>query len=238
MWSTQIFATGVFASALNISNWPVGTYPINVVALDDAGKFTFSKTVNYTVRSPISITTTATPGIGTSKTITASVSGTNSLSGSILKLQTSPNVDGPWIPTYVFSGENTTLQMNVDLPLGVWIKASINGSATLSDAESAPLQLLDKPELTCTFPKSGKVNSSVKGNCKFLKIDGSVPIILKTSTGSIWNTISNSSANNASFPIVFTSRMLGKLKLQIESPGVPNRYTPFKSNISVISILK
>ena len=173
---------------------------------------------------------------GTNQVLSVSVSGSNSLGGATIRLQTSSSEDGPWADANSIIDSGTTLRMDVALPLGTWVKAVLSGSSTLLDASSSPIQVLGVPMAVCTFPKTGKYNVLLKGSCTFKNISGSFPIALKSNTGSGWNTLAKATVKSLTIPMSVTPKLGGKLQIQVTSNGVVGTYASFSSNILTIAI--
>ena len=220
------------------STWPPGTYTVGVGVQDSFGRQRTSRHSSFVIRVPAAISLNEDSYSNNSAMITASLSGANALNGASIRLFTSGSSNGPWFEAFKFVGDSLIQSMNVSLPLGTWMRASSTGSTILTDAVSTPIQFLGIPTALCTFPKTGKLGSPIKGKCIFSSISGGFPIVLGVDSGSGFKTIATSIVNQESIPISVTPKVGKSLRIQVTSEGMPNLYRAFSSNISSITLVK
>ena len=218
------------------TQWPSGSYQVTIYTLDSSGRAAASAPVTLIIPGVASIAFSQSSAVGSALTFSAIVSGSDSLSGGIVKLQSSKSPNGPWSDVATFKGDGLSQKATVSLPLGTWVHAALSGSAVLLDAASSALQILSTPSITCSLPSTAKYNVSIKGTCVMNSLTDSVTLKIQTNSGSGWVSVSSLKVKGGTIPISFTTKSSGKIQFQVSSDGKQNSYAAFASKSLSIQI--
>ena len=222
--------------AFDTTQWPSGSYQVTIYTLDSSGRGAASAPVTIIIPGVASIEFSQFSTVGSALTFSSVVSGADSLSGGVVKLQSSSSPNGPWSDVTSFKGDGLSQQVTVSLPLGTWVHAVLTGSTVLIDSVSRSLQILSTPAVTCSFPANAKYNVLLKGTCVMNSLSDSVNIKIQTNSGNGWTTVSSLKVKGGTFPVSITPKTSGKLQFRISSDGKLNAYAAFNSKVSTMQV--
>ena len=167
--------------------------------------------------------------MGANSTFTVKYSGTNSLSDGTLVLQQSTDPQGTWNTVATFTGAAPLFKASALVHLGDYVRAVFSGATNLLDSESAAIQILVTPKLTCKIATTAKVGTKLRGSCTSNVNLPSVYVELQTSTGSSWTVLGGGNVSGKTIPINVTPKKKGFLYISMTSSGLDGKLGQFAS---------
>ena len=219
-----------YTFTMDTTSWATGSYPITFYIVDSNGRAAASTPVTLTIPVAPTLVLNATQiSVGANSTFTVKYSGTNSLSDGTLVLQQSTDPQGTWNTVATFTGAAPLFKASALVNLGDYVRAVFSGATNLLDSESAAIQILVTPKLTCKIATTAKVGTKLRGSCTSNVNLPSVYVELQTSTGSSWTVLGGGNVSGKTIPINVTPKKKGLLYISMTSSGLDGKLGQFAS---------
>ena len=223
-------STSSFDFTFDTTSWPTGSYQITVFTEDSNGRAAGSTPITLTIPVAPTLVLNATQiSVGANSTFTVKYSGTNSLSDGTLVLQQSTDPQGTWNTVATFTGAAPLFKASALVNLGDYVRAVFSGATNLLDSESAAIQIVVTPKLTCKIATTAKVGTKLRGSCTSNVNLPSVYVELQTSTGSSWTVLGGGNVSGKTIPINVTPKKKGFLYISMTSSGLDGKLGQFAS---------
>ena len=212
------------------TDWPTGSYQVTVFTEDSNGRAAASTPITLTIPVAPTLSLSASQiSVGANSTFIVKYSGTNSLGDGTLVLQQSTDPQGTWNTIATFTGAAPLFKVSALVKLGDYVRAVFSGATNLLDSESAAIQILVTPKLTCKIATTAKVGTKLRGSCTSNVNLPSVYVELQTSTGSSWTVLGGGNVSGKTIPINVTPKKKGLLYISMTSSGLDGKLGQFAS---------